>query len=128
MTEYPGHKTPIGISVMVILSILSGGFTIIIALILILLFQNNLFIVVLTSIMFIDGVSLIIAGFGLFKRKKWAWILSLILIGFSFIINIINIVGDGYLNTIQIIIEAIIIYYLFTPRIREYYGVKANRI
>ena len=63
----------------------------------------------------LGAISFVLA-WGLLKGKSWAWTITLIL-------TIISLVFDlPSLNIIGIIIDVIILYYLFRPHVKAYFG------
>ncbi len=70
-------------------------------------------------------VSFIVA-YGLLKGKGWAWTVTLILSIISIVFNAISIAATAATNLIggiiSIIISAVIIYYLYRPHVKAYFG------
>lgn len=67
-------------------------------------------------------VSFIVA-YGLLKGKGWAWTVTLILSIISIVWNAITIVtAANFGGIISIIISAVIIYYLYRPHVKAYFG------
>ncbi len=67
-------------------------------------------------------VSFIVA-YGLLKGKGWAWTVAIILSIISIVWNIITLVtAANYGGIISIIISGIILYYLFRPHVKAYFG------
>ena len=57
-----------------------------------------------------------IMSWGLLKGKSWAWTITLILTIIGLIMSIVS------LNVIGVIIDVIILYYLFRPHVKAYFG------
>ena len=57
-----------------------------------------------------------IMSWGLLKGKSWAWTITLILTIIGLVMSIIS------LNIIGVIIDVIILYYLFRPHVKAYFG------
>lgn len=67
-------------------------------------------------------VSFIVA-YGLLKGKGWAWTVTLILSIISIVFNIITIAtAANFGGIVSIIISGIIIYYLYRPHVKAYFG------
>lgn len=67
-------------------------------------------------------VSFVVA-YGLLKGRGWAWTVTLILSIISIVWNAITIVTAlNFGGIISIIISAIIIYYLYRPHVKAYFG------
>jgi hypothetical protein len=68
------------------------------------------------------GVACFVLAWGLFRAKVWAWIITIILAGISIAFGIIAIVGGSFVYIINIIIGGIILYYLYRPNVKIYFG------
>jgi hypothetical protein len=67
-------------------------------------------------------VSFVVA-YGLLKGRGWAWTVTLILSIISIVWNAITIVtAANFGGIISIIISAVIIYYLYRPHVKAYFG------
>ena len=78
----------------------------------------------LGGIMIILGIISFIVAWGLLKGKAWAWIVTVILSVISIIIAIISLFGGNFGSIISIIISGVIIYYMFRPHVKAYFGRK----
>lgn len=74
------------------------------------------------GILIILGIISFIVAWGLLKGKSWAWIVTVILSVISIVIGIISLVGGNFGSIINIIIAGIIIYYLYRPHVKAYFG------
>jgi hypothetical protein len=71
-------------------------------------------------------VSFVVA-YGLLKGKGWAWTVSIILSIIRIVWNVITLVtAANYGGIISIIISGIILYYLFRPHVKAYFGKGVN--
>jgi uncharacterized membrane protein len=61
-------------------------------------------------------------AYGLWKGKRWAWTLTLILSGIGIIVGIGSIVVGNLGSIFHIIINAIIIYYLYRPNVKAFFN------
>ena len=69
------------------------------------------------------GIVSFVVAYGLLKGKSWAWTLTLILSIISIVVGAISIATTGNVfNIISIIISGIIIYYLYRPHVKAYFG------
>lgn len=67
-------------------------------------------------------VSFIVA-YGLLKGMGWAWTVAIILSIISIVWNVVTLVTAGNLGgIISIIISGIILYYLYRPHVKAYFG------
>ena len=74
------------------------------------------------GILIILGIISFIVAWGLLKGIGWAWTVTVILSVISIVIGIISIVGGNFGSIINIIIAGIIIYYLYRPHVKAYFG------
>ncbi len=65
------------------------------------------------------GILYFILGWGLWTGKGWAWVLGVVLSVIGIIMGILSIKGGGILT---IIINAIILYYLYRPHVKEFFS------
>lgn len=76
----------------------------------------------------IGGVLLAIAivsfvvAYGLLKGFGWAWTVTVILSIISIALNAISIAAGNLTSIISIIISGIILYYLYRPHVKAYFG------
>jgi len=73
------------------------------------------------------GLADIGIGIGLLKGKPWAWKIAVVLAFISIAVNIISIVVQGNVSGIPgsilgIILDVIVLYYLYRPHVKAYFG------
>jgi uncharacterized membrane protein (DUF2068 family) len=69
------------------------------------------------------GIASLIVSWGLLKGKRWARTITLIISFIAIIFAIISLVSSGELtHIISIIIYGIIIYYMFTDKVKLFFG------
>ena len=69
------------------------------------------------------GIVSFIVAYGLLKGRGWAWTVTIILSIISIVWNAITIAtAANFGGIISIIIDAIIIYYLYRPHVKAYFG------
>lgn len=61
-------------------------------------------------------------AYGLWEGKRWAWTITLILSGIGIILGIASIAFRNIGAVFQIIINVAILYYLYRPNVRAFYG------
>ena len=71
---------------------------------------------------FIIGVVDLLLGIGCFKAWSWVWIVGVIFSAISVLIGIVSLFTTGLSALLGIIIAAIILYYLFQPQVKAYFG------
>jgi hypothetical protein len=80
------------------------------------------------AILIILGIiSFIVAG-GLLKGRGWAWTVTVILSVISIAIGIISIIGGNFGSILSIIISGIVLYYLYRPHVKAYFGKSARAL
>ena len=116
------RNRPIGITIIAILMIISGilfiiggiGFTAL-GVVSIAFLAGGIGSIIL-------GIASLVVAWGLLKGAGWAWIITLIITIISIIANIVSLVSGNTASIIGIIIEGIIIYYLYRPNVKSYFG------
>jgi len=117
-------STPLGVSILALLDIVIGVFAIWMGV-------NTEFIRLGHQLILIDavrlgdlvlGVVLIIAGFGLWKMKYWAWLISILFMAIGLVLNVGLVLIDWELihrYILAILVRIIVIVYLVQPEIRS---------
>jgi hypothetical protein len=72
------------------------------------------------------GIVSFVVAYGLLKGMRWAWIVTVILSIISIALNAISIATGNIGGIVSIIISGIILYYLYRPHVKVYFG-KAAR-
>ena len=80
------------------------------------------FLGVIGVMLIVIGIASFVVAWGLLTGKGWAWIVTIIIAIISIILNIILIVSGSYESIIGLIIDGIIIYYLYRPSVKSYFG------
>jgi hypothetical protein len=70
----------------------------------------------------IIGLIELALGVGCFMAWPWVWPVGVIVTVISLIIGIVNIFSAGWGALIGIVIAAIILWYLFQPQVKKYFG------
>ena len=86
---------------------------------------------VIAGAMLALGIAAVIIGIGLLKGKQWAWKTAVALAFISIASDIITMVIQSKTSspvgsTIGIIIDGIILYYLYRPHVKVYFGKSAE--
>ena len=89
---------------------------------------------ILHGVVSLIGVVVIVIGllylglaWGLWTGKGWAWILSLLLAALGIVVSVISLIRGGFGTIVVLILDAIIVYYLFRPNVRAFFGEQRNR-
>jgi hypothetical protein len=113
-------QRPIGVTIIALLAILGGIAFLVSGLgTLVLIPLIGIF---LGSGLLILGLAYFLMAYGLWKGKGWAWTLTLILSGIGIIVGIGSIVVGNIGSIFHIIINAIIIYYLYRPNVKAFFN------
>ncbi len=73
------------------------------------------------------GIVSFVVAYGLLKGKRWAWTLTVILSIISIVLAAISIAAGNIPSMINIIISVIILYYLYRPHVKAFFG-KIGRV
>ncbi len=70
----------------------------------------------------IIGIIDILLGFGCFKGWGWVWIIGIILMVINILTGIVILFADWITGLGTIILAGIILWYLFQPQVKAYFG------
>jgi hypothetical protein len=75
------------------------------------------------------GIAIVsfVVAYGLLKGLGWAWTVTVILSIISIVLNAISIAAGNIASIISIIISGIILYYLYRPHVKAYFGKGVSR-
>ena len=68
------------------------------------------------------GIASLVVAWGLLNGRGWAWIITIIISTVSIITSIVGIASGGFYHIITLIIYAVILYYLYKPEVKAYFG------
>jgi hypothetical protein len=71
---------------------------------------------------FIIGVVDLILGIGCFMAWPWVWMVGVLFSAVSILTGLASLVTNGLIALIGIIIAVIILYYLYQPGVKRYFG------
>ena len=77
---------------------------------------------VIGGILIAIGIVSFVVAYGLLKGRRWAWTLTVILSIISIVLAAISIAAGSIPSIISIIISGIILYYLYRPHVKVYFG------
>lgn len=80
------------------------------------------------AVLIVLGIVSFIVAWGLFKGKGWAWTVTIILSAISVIMGIVSLVGGNFGAVVNIIIAGVVIYYLYRPHVKAYFGKSATSV
>lgn len=105
---------PLGVTLVAILTGIGG-----------LIFLSSgllLLIVGLGIILLALGIAYLAMAYGLWNGRGWAWTITLILSVIGIIVDIASIVYGNVAAIVSLIIHAVVIYYLYRPNVRTFFG------
>ena len=111
--ESQKHR-PLGVTIVAILTAIGG-----------LIFLGSglvLLIVGIGVILLALGIAYLVMAYGLWKGRGWAWTITLILSVIGIIVAIASIVAGNVGAIISIIIHGVVIYYLYRPNVKAFFG------
>ena len=77
---------------------------------------------IIGSILIVLGIASFVVAWGLLKGKGWAWTVTIIITIISLVFNALSIVSGNIGAIVGIIIDGVIIYYLYRPNVKSYFG------
>ena len=110
------NNRPFGVTIIAILAILGGIGSLVGGIVLVAIIP------LLGAALIIIGLAYFGVAYGLWQGLKWAWIITLIVTVIAFISGLGSIIVGNVGAAIPVIINAIIIYYLFRPNVKAYFG------
>ena len=111
--ESQKHR-PLGVTIVAVLTAIGG-----------LIFLGSglvLLIVGIGVILLALGIAYLVMAYGLWNGRGWAWTITLILSVIGIVVAIASIVAGNVSAIISIIIHAVVIYYLYRPNVKAFFG------
>ena len=71
----------------------------------------------------ITGLVVLIVGVLLWTGRRIAWYLAVVVFLVEIVVAIYNLIMGNYAVIVSIIIAALVLYYLFTPKVKAFYSV-----
>jgi lysylphosphatidylglycerol synthetase-like protein (DUF2156 family) len=122
---------PLGVTIIAILIVIAGILTLLVGIGSIAigpLTALGLVFVAAGVVSLVIGIAYLVMGYGLWKGKGWAWTISMIVLIIGIIIKLISLPravasGSNFSEDIvSIAISAFILYYLYRPHVKAYFG------
>jgi hypothetical protein len=124
-----GRSRPLGVTIVAILMIIEGIFLILggisgIAVGGIMADESGIggAIIAASSVGLALGIAGLFIAWGLISGKGWAWIITIIITIIMAIVNIISIASGRYEHIFGLIINGVILYYMYRPQVKAYFG------
>jgi hypothetical protein len=74
------------------------------------------------AVMLALGIASLVIAYGLFKGRGWAWTAAVVLSIIGIVMSVVSIVTGNFGSIVSLIIDGIIIYYLYRPHVKAYFG------
>jgi uncharacterized membrane protein (DUF2068 family) len=68
------------------------------------------------------GIAYLVMAYGLWRGKRWAWTITMILSFIGIVLGAVSIVTGNIAAIFNLIINAIVLYYLFRPHVKVFFG------
>lgn len=114
--ESQKHR-PLGVTIIAILTAIVG--------IVSLASGAALLIIGIGIISLVLGVAFLVVAYGLWTGKRWAWTITLILSVIGIIVAIASLAVGDMGAIVRIIIHGVVIYYLYRPNVKSFFGKSA---
>jgi hypothetical protein len=113
------RERPFGVTIIAILAVLGGVGSILLGFIVLII---PILGIILGGIFVIIGLSYFVVAYGLWNGRSWAWILTVLISALGIVVGLVSIIIGTGGSILYIIVNAIIIYYLFKPDVKAYFG------
>ena len=110
------RNRPLGVTIIAILVVIGGIGSLLGGLAVIMLIP------LLGIILVIIGLACFAVAYGLWKGLNWAWSITLIVSVIGIVVGLGSLVVGNIGSLFQVIINAIVIYYLYKPNVKAYFG------
>lgn len=77
---------------------------------------------VIGGILIALGIVSFIVAWGLLGGRGWAWIVTIVLSIISLVVSAISLAGGNVGSIVNLIISGVIIYYMYRPHVKAYFG------
>lgn len=68
------------------------------------------------------GIFSFVVAYGMLKSMSWAWTLTVVLSVISIALNAVSLASGNFGGIVNIVISAIVLYYLYRPHVKAYFG------
>jgi hypothetical protein len=105
---------PLGVTIIAALTVIAGIAFVAIGAVLL--------IVGIGFVLIAISIAYFVMAYGLWNGRRWAWSITLILSGIGIILDIASIPVGNVAAVFHIIINGVIIYYLYRPNVKAFFG------
>ncbi|MGD2050218.1 MAG: hypothetical protein PVH03_12000 [Chloroflexota bacterium] len=118
------NERPTGVTIIALLVIIGGILGIVGGLVAFLGANGNPTLVGVGIGTLIVAVAQLIVGIGLWTLQKWAWLLSVIVLGIRVVGDLVLIFAGGNVIAaiVNLVITAVLLWYLFRPNVQQAFG------
>jgi len=67
------------------------------------------------------GIAYLVMAYGLWRGKRWAWTITMILSFIGIVLGAVSIVTGNIAAIFNLIINAIVLYYLYRPHVKVFF-------
>jgi hypothetical protein len=114
------RNRPLGVTIIAILAVLGGIGSLLSGLTVLAIVP--ILGIILGGILIIIGLAYFAVAYGLWKGLSWAWVFTLLVSVIGIIVGIGSIVVGNVGSLFHIMVNAIVIYYLYRPNVKAYFG------
>lgn len=68
------------------------------------------------------GIAYLVMAYGLWRGKRWAWTITMILSLIGIAVGTVSIVSGNLAAIFTLIINGIVLYYLYRPQVKVFFG------
>ena len=68
------------------------------------------------------GIAYLVMAYGLWRGKRWAWTITMVLSFIGIALGAVSIVTGNIAAIFNLVINAIILYYLYRPHVKVFFG------
>jgi lysylphosphatidylglycerol synthetase-like protein (DUF2156 family) len=114
------RSRPLGVTIIAILAVIGGIGSVLCGLAIIAIIP--LLGIIFGGLLIIIGLAYFVVAYGLWKGLNWAWNITLIVSVIGIIVGLGSIVVGNIGALFHLIVNVIVIYYLYRPNVKTYFG------
>ncbi len=114
------RSRPLGVTIIAILAVIGGIGSVLSGLAIIAIIP--LLGIIFGGLLIIIGLAYFVVAYGLWKGLNWAWNITLIVSVIGIIVGLGSIVVGNVGALFHLIVNVIVIYYLYRPNVKAYFG------
>jgi uncharacterized membrane protein HdeD (DUF308 family) len=88
--------------------------------------EASAFLISVGAVFVAIGIAYLVVSYGLMKGRGWAWTVTMILSYIGIVTSIVAILGGNIFSIIQLIILIVVIYFLYRPQCKAFFGKPPN--